>query len=149
VNLGSYENLRQFTNWWWRNDEPLALPDDCLRLGPCSSQFVMFRDGQFQVEQVALYAGAVVPEHWHPNVDTYECHVTGGGEAYVGDVRIPDLPDFTKEVKFRRLHIAPGVHHRGRAAVDNVALSFQHWLNGVTPTFITDDWVQEGGGTWS
>ena len=153
VNPGSQvADLRQFTNWWWRAGQPYAPPSRPYRMADSSHSFVLYRCGPFQVEQVTLLPGVWVPEHCHPNVRTYECHIVGGGIAELqhgdGWRKVPYWPDQRHHVKYRRLLIEAGQMHRGVAHVVNVALSFQHWLNGVRPTFIGDDWLQPDGNVW-
>lgn len=46
------------------------------------------------------------------------------------------------------LMIEAGQYHRGVAETDTVALSFQQWLSGVEPSFITSNWLQPDGWTW-
>ncbi len=133
-------NVSQFMLWWLSVGRPYKVPEDPVRPGPKSHEFVMFREGQFQVEQVMLYAYAEVPTHRHPNVDTIECHLIGGGKAYVGDKVVAE--------RQARIRIPAGALHGGVATCCNVVLSFQHWLNEVPPTFVTDDWEQVGGGQW-
>lgn len=154
LNPGSIETLRQFCNWWWREGRPYAVPEDCVRAHPGSHEFVIYRHGQFQVEQITLFPDYEVVAHCHPNVRTYECHLMGGGVAELeidgtGQWKtLPYEPDQEHHVMYRRLLIEAGQYHRGVAHVVNVALSFQQWLNEVPPMFITDDWEQAGGGRW-
>jgi hypothetical protein len=137
-------NLRIFTKWWWEN-KPFDVPDNPVKLSEGSHEFVMFRDKQFQVEQITLYPHFPVPAHCHPNVDTYESHLVGSGVAWVGENVMPyDCTfDIKKRYHLRRLRIEPGVLHGGMADTMVVAISCQQWLNDVPPTFITDDWVGE------
>lgn len=150
---GSIETLRQFTNWWWKAGQPYAVPVDCVCVHPNSHEFVIYRHEQFQVEQITLFPDHDVVAHCHPNVRTYECHVVGGGmaELEIDGVewrRLPYEPDPKHHVMYRRLLIEAGQYHRGIADVVNVALSFQHWLDNVPPTFITENWKQADGGNW-
>ncbi len=109
-----------------------------------SHEWVLFREGQYQVEQVTLLPWFQVPPHSHPNVDTYECHLTGSGQAWIGETHLPYALDYDKHPpRTRRLLIPAGVPHWGMADTVVVALSFQYWYKGVSPTFITDDWVGE------
>ena len=103
---------------------------------------MLFRKGRFQVEKIYLDADTPVPPHCHPNIDTYETHLTGSGTAFIEDRQLPYTMDYEKHhAKHRRLLIKAGEMHWGHAETKVVALSFQEWLNGVSPTFITDDWV--------
>lgn len=145
VKEGEWRTLRQFVDWWWRSNTPCDPPVDMLRQHRGSHETVLYRCGQFQVEQITLYPGHDVPSHSHPNVETVETHLVGSGLAYVGRKRLPYETDTRHHPRARRLVIQPGVRHRGVATTINVALSFQRWKDGTEPTFITDDWR---GGAW-
>lgn len=141
------QDLRQFTRWWWRAGQPYLPPVDNTRRMEGTHEFVLYRHGPFQVEQVTLYPHIEVPPHSHPNVRTYECHVAGGGDAWLHTARgwekVPYKPDPSRHVMHRRLLIEAGQRHKGVAHVVNVVLSFQHWLNEVPPDFLTNDWEGE------
>ena len=161
VNLGAqFADLHQFTNWWWRAGQPMRPPEDPFRMAPATQGLVLFRYAQFQVEQITLLAGWEVPAHCHPNVRTYECHIVGTGHAWLWDHatgyqshgewrKIPYATKKNRPTKFKRLLIEAGQAHKGVADTVNVVLSFQHWLNGVAPSFIADDWQSaKGKGLW-
>jgi hypothetical protein len=145
VERGRWTTLRQFVDWWWRSGTPVEPPDDAFRQHRGSHEFVMFRAGQYQVEQITLYPGHRVPPHAHPDVDTVETHLYGGGMAKVGGVPLPGAVEPRRDPRARRLLIPAGVRHEGMATVVNVAFSFQRWREGTVPTFITDNWV---GSRW-
>lgn len=145
VERGQWKTLRQFVDWWWRAGTPVEPPDEAFRQHRGSHEFVLLRDGQFQVEQITLYPGHPVPPHTHPDVDTVETHLCGGGVAKVGGHRLPEDVDHRHDPRVRRLLIPAGMRHEGMATVVNVALSFQRWRPGTVPTFITDNWV---GSVW-
>ena len=161
VNLGAqFADLRQFTNWWWRNGQPMRPPEDPVRIAKATHGLVLFRAGQFQVEQITLFPDFEVPVHAHPNVRTYECHIVGTGDAWLWDHatgyqsngrwrKIPYATKKDRSPRVKRLLIEAGQAHKGVADTVNVALSFQHWLNGVEPSFIADDWLPGHGlGLW-
>jgi len=138
-------NLRQFTNWWWKAGQPYKIPEDPVKICKNSMEFVLFRVGRFQVEQITLVPGVEVPPHCHPNVDTYETHLCGSGIAFLGNNSYPLNYSYAHDPKnrfhLRRLRIKPGVIHSGKADTMVVALSFQEWMDCVSPTHITDNWV--------
>ena len=109
IKEGEWESLRHFINWWWRAGSPYKVPEDCVRRHEGSHEFVLYRCNQFQIEQVTLFPGYSVPVHSHPDVDTCESHIVGGGTAYVEGVRVPTNPDPRHEIKYRRLNIPAGV----------------------------------------
>ena len=140
----TWPNLDAFVDWWWATGQPHP-PAVCVTRHAGSHEFIVFRDGQFQVEQVTLFPGYPVPPHCHPDVDSIECHLTGTGSAEVGRFRLPAVPNYRVRHSVRRLRIPAGVFHSGEAHSVTVALSFQLWREGVAPGFITDNWQ---GPTW-
>lgn len=138
---GEWQTLKQFTDWWWRSGQPFRVPGpDYVKATKASHEFLMYREGRFQVQQVVLMPGFPVPKHRHPNVHTIECHIVGGGDAWVDGRHLPMVVSERHHPKYRRVRIPAGAWHSGEAYVVNVALSFQEWINGREPTFITDDW---------
>ncbi len=140
-------NVSQFMKAWWRAGQPYKVPDKNYKeinvdgYIPMFREFVLYRAGQFQVEQITLLPDVAVPPHSHPNIDTYECHVAGSGNAWIEDRQLPYTHDYRKHSPIaRRFLIKAGDVHWGIADTVNVVLSFQHWHNLVSPTFITDDW---------
>lgn len=135
--------LRSFARKYTRGEVPMRVPTDAVRMLENSTEVVLYREGQFQVELITLRKGCVVPPHSHPNIDTYEVILSGGPDAVASAGRhrhtsrqvaaIVPIPNGT-------IHsAAPG------GLEDTAFLSIQLWLNGVTPSFITDDWV---GAPW-
>jgi hypothetical protein len=141
----SWPNLDAFFDWWWESGCPIAPPPVCVTRHEGSHEFIVFRRDQFQVEQVTLFPGFPVPSHCHADVESIECHLTGHGEAEVGAFRLANIPNYRVRHRVRKLRIPAGVFHSGEAHSVTVALSFQVWRDGVTPSFITDNWQ---GPTW-
>lgn len=146
MRMKMFDDLRQFTNWWWRHDQPTRPPGDAYRTSRATQSLILFRAGQFQVEQVTLLPGFVVPVHAHPNVGTYECHIIGTGDAWLMRSgrwdKIPYTTRLDRSPRFKRLLINRGQLHKGVAHSVNVVLSFQHWADDTPPSFIADDWHQ-------
>lgn len=136
----SWPTLQAFADWWFAAGRPFRVPPHPVTRHAGSHEFIVFRDGQFQLEQVTLFPQHPVPPHCHPDVDSIECHVTGHGTAEVGGRRLALRPNYRVRDEIRRLPIPAGVTHSGVAHAVTVALSFQRWRAGVPPTFITDNW---------
>jgi hypothetical protein len=139
IRRSEWPSLRAFAKWWWAST-PVAPPSEPAKIAPQWLEFVLFRRCQFQVELIALFPGALVPPHRHPHVETYEVHYSGGGEAWLGTPeRRLRQPHLVGDTMLRRLRIAAGMPHGGRAEGLTTALSLQRW-QGREPTFISDDW---------
>jgi hypothetical protein len=110
---------------------------------------VIYRKEQFQVE---LFFG--LPEakeaeaHTHPNVDSYEMHLTGktnfhiNGEAVEENAVTPETASHTVPLaaKVFQKVFANDVH--GAKPEGGVAfLSFQLWKNGVKPSSVGHNWA--------
>lgn len=139
--------LKAFTKWYLNQPGlTLKVPErNALKMMENSTEFVLYRDGQIQVEFIFIRGGVAVPPHIHPNVDTYEVP-WHGDEAFAhveGRLYPPNEPgDRTP----RFIPLAFGAMHSAWPGNGLALLSIQAWLNGVPPTFITDDWVGE---SWS
>ncbi len=139
-------SLKEFSEWYFFNtgDDligvPLNVPASPVKVSPLGlCEFVLFREGKFQAEFITLFAGKVIPKHSHPNVDSVDFHITGTGKSFIGRWSAPPA-----NLKYgplgNRMPIPAGVPHWGHAMTDVAVVSLQKWKNGVTPTFITDDW---------
>ncbi len=130
--------LKAFARRYMRGEVALRVPADAVRMLVNSTEVVLYRDGQFQVELITLRKGCIVPPHTHPNIDTYEVVLSGGAAAVasVGRHR------HTSRQVVAIVPIPQGVVHSAAPGpdFDTAILSIQYWHNGVPPTFITDDW---------
>ncbi len=150
-----FETLRSFAKWYLRDWEtgmmPVMIPpafDRVARLGGRfssrrSSGCVLFRDGRFQVEMIVFSAGYKIPNHSHPNVDSYDVHLCGNGETYVDGRRMDPVSSDKKRGRHPlvwALRLGAGVPHWGMVTEDTAYLSIQGWRNGIKPSFIVDDW---------
>lgn len=119
---------------WWLKERTFEPPEKAqLRVGGISGT-VLYRRGQYQVEQFIAEPFASAPAHHHPNIDTIEYIVSGslvfdhktGRACGPGD----------------RVRVHPGEVHVARAGENGVCfISMQRWLNGISPTSVTLDWV--------
>jgi quercetin dioxygenase-like cupin family protein len=126
--------LRAFARRYMRGEVPQRVPVDAVRMLVNSTEVVLHRDGQFQVELITLRKGCTVPPHVHPNIDTYEIALSGSGTATVGA--------HTHGGKSIVAIKAGVLHSAAIGSTDTAFLSIQQW-HGVAPTFITDDWEGE------
>ena len=111
---------------------------------------VLHRKDQFQVQMFIAPPGQIIPEHTHPNVESFE--VYGGGEIFFTihgqyqdgtDYCIEDPADGlnTCLMRGRVIRVKPDDIH-GAIVGDQGAVfySVQHWLNGVKSHCVTRDY---------
>lgn len=114
----------------------IGVPNGGVRMLEGSTEVVLHRDGQLQVELITIRRGLAVPSHTHPNVESYEVPLAAGQDTYA----------VVMGKQFHGGGIVPlrrdEPHHAVTGADADLAfLSFQYWYDDVAPTFITDDWV--------
>lgn len=107
-----------------------------------------FRKKPFQVQLFIVPPNYVIPEHKHPNVDSYEIYVGGqikfshSGRWIVMDdeIAVPTelglAPLRGKLIRVRPQDLHGGIF--GKAG--GVFMSVQHWLNGVEPHCVAADY---------
>ena len=100
----------------------------------------LFRNGQFQVEMFICPPNIEIPDHIHPNVDSFEISLYGMRFRHENG-----LCDETDELKmYDSLRVRPQDKHGGISGPIGAAfISIQHWLNDVAPHRIAKDY--EGG----
>lgn len=105
--------------------------------GGIALEGILFRDGPWQVEMVALFPNAVVPKHKHNRVDSFDLALGGGGLVIVENRVMPQ--ERRGAMAANLLHIGRGKWHNGHAGPDGaIYLSFQHWEG--EPSLISEDW---------
>lgn len=112
---------------------------------------LMHREGQFQIQMFIVPPHTIVPEHTHPNVDSYEIY--GGGEirfSHSGKLLSADdecKKDPASPMGLSTLHrtivrVKPNDIHGGFTGENGgVFFSVQHWLNGVKPHCVAADYI--------
>lgn len=121
--------------------------------GFCSSGgllgVTLYRSRQFQVQMFVFPAATEVAPHRHPNVDTIEMHVAGDYDfrvSGVSSIPIDHLQDRRGPVSRwwgRGVRVRPTDWHGLSVKSGATFLSVQHWLNGVAPTTVGNDWEGE------
>lgn len=112
---------------------------------------LMHRQGQFQTQMFIVPPHTIVPEHTHPNVDSYEIY--GGGEirfSHSGKllsedhecVIDPDSPMGLAALHRTIVRVKPNDVHGGFTGENGgVFFSVQHWLNNVKPHCVAADYI--------
>lgn len=123
----AYNTLEEFRDWWLRCPK-IRPPMDTISTYSDSTCVVLYRKGQYQVQMIVCKPHAVIREHSHPNVDSYEFPI--GGE---GDVTIDGYTWNTRNTK-KVVHLAANcVHSAITGPKGGIFLSIQKWTDGVTP----------------
>jgi hypothetical protein len=132
-----FDQLDAFFRWWQAHNvykPPREGP--VMQHNDCSTSTVVYRSGQFQVQQVVLKPNSEIPDHIHPNVDSIELY--GAGDIVFR--RNDEKPFVGVNSGIDCLRILPTDWHGGTFGPrGGVFFSVQHWLKG-SPDFIIDDW---------
>lgn len=136
--------LKDFAEWYIGDGEQLRIRvpgEGALRVGPHSTEFVLYREPPFQVTLVTFFPGYVVPQHAHKYVSSYDLSLSGDGHAIVGrhtwTKKIQDKPRLDL-----RIPVLAGVVHSGHTDIGSIFLSIQKWSDGA-PRFLSEDWVSD------
>ena len=109
----------------------------------------VYRSGEYQVQLFTATPDTVIPSHTHPNVDSYEVALSGM-EFFLDDkVVLPrwyaDMPATNSNLAmshYEVVRVLPDSPHSALAGKDGGSfMSVQHWLNGVEPTSVGNDWI--------
>lgn len=141
--------LRRFANWAiepeqldrWRAAIPIesraGQPKE-LAAGQSTIE-VVYRDQGFQIERIALAPHTTVSSHRHPGVQSYEYHLRGEMEFWLGR----RVYHQTAQSPFRLVPVSDRAFHSGIVGESGVTfLSIQHW-GIVVPSSVQDVWESE------
>lgn len=99
--------------------------------------FVIHRMGQFQTQLFTVNPNIVIPEHIHPNVDSYEVAINGMTFAHSGMVVMTS----DMNISGMSMYVNHNDWHGGHSSENGGCfLSVQQWLNDVIPTSVGNDW---------
>ena len=127
------------------------------------ASLILYRNPPFQVQMFMTSDGFIVPEHTHPNVDSIEVYMGGDikfshGGVFAGrdkwkkfeGATIPEAPPGlgmdegrlgTSRRRGMMIRVRPNDVHGGITGKGGgVFLSVQHWLNGIEPHCISNDY---------
>lgn len=150
-----FKDVTEFVNYFLENvDCLLAVPSHTgpiVTMAQNVTALVIYRKGQFQVEMIIVPPNSFIPEHVHPNIDSYEVSVGGGlclsrngqwtvRETLDLDPPSPEDPNLNRK-RGGAIRVRPGDVHGGCFGHEGaVFYSVQHWLNGVKPTSVAHDY---------
>lgn len=135
------DKLEEFLNWWLDTREFKPPKDTPVDFGNDRySGAILYRDGQFQVQLLTVKPISVIPEHIHPNIDSYEVYISG-------DIVFSLEGEKSKGMEpFESIRVKPSNWHGGTFGdTGGCFLSVQHWLNDVKPTSVGYDWHDKEG----
>lgn len=136
-----FDDLDAFVAWWL-GTRAIAPPTTDAHLNYAGEIFgvSLYRHGCYQVELFNVSPNSVIEGHTHPDVDSYECYITGDIDFWVTG---------GKEWEFngiRLKRVRPTETHGGNFGPSGGCfLSLQKWLNGVPPTSVLLDWDDRQG----
>ena len=127
-------DLEVYLKWVVENVSisPWSLIEKNLSFADGVVGLVVHRDGQFQTQLFTVEPNVSIPNHRHPNVDSYEVAMNGMTFSHSGRT-IPFKimrPGMAIYVDHDDLHEAYTLENGG------CFLSVQQWLNGVSPTSV-------------
>ena len=135
-------------------DLTIAIPfDNPIQFDDGISSISIYRDKEFQVEFIICQPNLTIPEHFHPNVDSYEVFLYGMSFTHSGEIIVSEKMALAEDHKGMPFHyketirVKPTDWHGGKSSKKGGAfLSIQRWLNNVKPTHVGADWVGESMG---
>lgn len=145
------DQLEQFLGWFLKNMPVIGAVPFAGAVSKVEdvTAILLYRKDQFQVQMFAVPEGTIIPEHTHPNVDSYEVYVGGNirfshrGKYVYGEEQLRPL-DGPMGCAFKRgttIRVRPNDLHGGVFGEGGgVFLSVQHWLNGVKPHCVSADY---------
>jgi hypothetical protein len=149
VNTPLFDPLIAFFGWWMNETKGGLFPsvhDGVTKVGCEFTGLVLYRQPPFQVELWIVAPNTEIPEHAHPNIDSFLVHVTGdltvfvGEEMVLGPVQTVARPDGVCKSNGNWIRIRPGQQHAGRTGPLGAAfLNVQLWLDGK-PRSADSDW---------
>ena len=109
---------------------------------------LIHRERDLQTQMFIVPPDTIIPEHTHPNVDSFE--VYGGGEIYFthGGKFVSDKK-LVKENEHKNcylrgvtIRVKPNDKHGGTFGKEGgIFFSVQKWLNGVQPHCVASDYI--------
>jgi len=149
MNNPNFDVLEAFFHWWlggWKGGLFPSVHEGVTKIGNDFTGLVLYRQGPFQVELWIVSPGTEIPDHAHPNIDSFLVHVTGdltvfvGEEMVLGPVQTVARSDGVCKSNGHWIRIRPGQQHAGRTGPLGAAfLNIQLWLDGK-PRSTDSDW---------
>ena len=131
-------DLEVYLKWSIQNMtiSPLSIAGNNLSFVDGLCAVVLHREGQFQTQLVFVHPDVVIPNHHHPNINSYEVAMQGitfihSGRTIPSKIMRPGMA----------IYVDHGDWHEAYSKNGGCFLSVQQWLNDITPTSVGYDWV--------
>lgn len=145
------DELESFLEWFLNTTPMLgAVPlNNAVTNSNGITGVVWFREPPFQVEMFIAPPNCIIPEHTHPNVDSFEVYVGGqimfshsGKWVFSQEEIVPMSRHGVSSTRGRSIRVKPSDRHGGVfGPTGGVFMSVQHWLNGEEPCCISKDYA--------
>lgn len=143
-------SLQEFFAWWVANAVAIMqAPIDGITYVGNGPALVVFREPPFQVQLFICLPLTDIPEHTHPNVESFEINVSGdvhfkveGLDVFPARVMRDERYDGSGVSRTwgYATHVGAGVKHSASIGHRGGSfLSVQKWLQGA-PTSVDNDW---------
>jgi hypothetical protein len=135
--------LDEFLAWWLKYrviKPPLNAP---LNFDGVLHGVVLFRDTPWQVQLFTVPPNAEIPDHVHPNVDSFEVYLAGEIAFRHRGITVTPREMWGDPSLFgKTIRVRPDDPHGGSfGPAGGAFLSVQHWLHGVEPSSVGNDWA--------
>lgn len=151
--MSQWNTLEEFVEWYKSNKYPIRPPfEDPVYVNDNSHSYVLYREGQYQVELYLVAPNSYVPPHSHPHIENIiivwggEMDLKNGNQYYNLDQYFDEpAPDGTCKLFGQvTLKMTPGVEHEVNVKKKGAAfLSIERWADGITPTSAILEWKGE------
>ena len=130
-----WNSVEEFAEWYKDNEYPIKPPvGEKIYVTDISYSFVLFREGQFQVELYLVKPNTFSPEHSHPGVDNIVL-------VWGGDIGHTAASILTPPFGVQGPTINNGSMHELHAGNNGCAvLSIEKWHDGIKPSSVSIVW---------
>jgi len=137
-------DLEVYLKHFFETKPILFPPIDNLNFFEGFTGYTINRYKQFQTQLFIAQPNTQVPDHIHPNVDSFEVAIYGMTFRHSGEVIV--TPETMQPGG--AIYVAHDDWHGGMSSpTGGCFLSVQKWLNGIAPTSVERDWDGETMGT--
>jgi hypothetical protein len=146
----TFDPLEAFLAWFLKQGSPIGWVTlhGAVRYIDGVTAVLWYRKGEFQIQQFIVPPDHIIPEHTHPNVDSFEVYVGGqirfskAGRFIIAeeDLSVPNEHGWAKN-RGKIIRVRPNDLHGGVFGPSGgVFFSVQRWLNGVKPHCVSADY---------
>ena len=145
-----FDDLSLFLEWVLTEMPPIwVVPrkQSVWRIGEVTST-LLYRKAPYQVQLFSVPGNFIIPEHTHPNVDSYEVYVGGDirfsfeGEYVHTSEDLEEDEHGLCKARGSVIRVRPNNKHGGMfGPAGGTFLSVQKWLNEVEPHCVAMDYI--------